>query len=99
MRGLKFDFDIGDISIVDGEFETAVIDNQNIALIAISQVCRLTRPEVGAQLPARIANCKPYVINEVIRDARQQAKKDGATDVVVSISDRGVLTFSGTYED
>jgi len=45
MTGLKFDFDVGDIVIdTDGSFVKANIDSQCAALIALSQICRLTVP-------------------------------------------------------
>ena len=43
MIGIKYDFDVGDVVIGNsGQFETATIDNQCVALISLSQVCRLT---------------------------------------------------------
>lgn len=101
MTGLKFDFDIGDIVIdVDkGRFVTANIDNQNVALISLSQICRLTRPELGAQIGARLLNRKPVSVSAVLVDAERQAKADGATNVFVGFSDSNALTFRGKYED
>lgn len=97
MTGLKFNFDEGDITISDGRFVTANIDNQNVALIALSQVCRLTRPEVGAQIGARLLNRKLVSVNAVLTDAEQQARGDGATDVFVGFNDKNELIFRGSY--
>ena len=99
MTGLKFDFDIGDIVIDQGRFVTANIDNQNVALISLSQICRLTRPELGAQIGARLLNRKPVSVSAVLVDAERQAKSDGATNVFVGFSDSNSLTFGGKYED
>lgn len=97
MTGLKFNFDEGDITISDGRFVTANIDNQNVALIALSQMCRLTRPEVGAQIGARLLNRKLVSVNAVLTDAEQQARRDGATDVFVGFNDKNELIFRGSY--
>ena len=99
MTGLKFDFDIGDIVIDQERFVTANIDNQNVALISLSQICRLTRPELGAQIGARLLNRKPVSVSAVLVDAERQAKADGATNVFVGFSDSNSLTFRGKYED
>lgn len=81
-----------------GPFTKAIIDNQNVALIAVSQVCRITKPELGAQVGARIVNRRTSEIASVLADAKKQAQDDGATDVTIELTDEQLL-FKGRYED
>ena len=99
MVGLKYDFEGQDLHIdpLTGAFITADTDNQNVALIALSQVCRLTQPEIGAQLPARIVNVRRSSVGSVFNDAMQQARKDGAKDVFVGFDSNNNLIFKGNY--
>lgn len=100
MNGLKFDFDSGDITInASGSFQTATIDNQNVALIALSQVCRLTKPEVGAQIGARIINRRAVNVVAVLAEAKRMAENDGATNVTIEITNNDNITFLGTYDN
>lgn len=100
MNGLKFDFEKGDITInSSGTFDTATIDNQNVALIAVSQVCRLTRPEFGAQIGSRIVNKQYSSVGSILADAKRQAENDGAKNVKISFTQDNQLIFVGTYED
>lgn len=97
MTSIKYDFDVNDIVIApDGTIQKAIIDNQNVALIALCQVCRLNYPEVGAQIGARII--ETHSVDSVLADAKEQAKRDGAKNPDIRIVD-GQLSFSGTYED
>lgn len=98
MVGLRYDFDIGDITIgSDGSFTTAVTDNQNIALISLSQICRLTYPEVGAQIGPRILNRQARNVQGVLDEARRMAEADGAKNVSITIKDEE-LRFNGSYD-
>lgn len=97
MIGIVYDFDDGDVVIRDGSFLTNTIDNQNVALIAVSQVCRLLEPQIGAQITARITNRKTVSVPAVLADAVQQAKKDGARNVSIEIDESNQLLFRGTY--
>lgn len=100
MNGLKFDFEKGDITInSSGTFDTATIDNQNVALIALSQVCRLTFPEIGAQIGSRLINAPTSSASTVLADARHQAESDGAKDVKIQFTPDNKLIFVGNYED
>lgn len=100
MHGLKFDFEKGDIVInASGTFETVPSDNQNVALIATSQVCRITRPEFGAQIGSRIVNQKYAGVSSVLADAKRQAEADGAKNVSIRFTEEQQLIFVGTYED
>lgn len=101
MIAWKYDFTKGDIvlDIATGSFETAVTDNQNVALIACSQICCLTYPEIGAQLPARIMNRRRMSIDAIIAEAKRMAEADGARDVRISLNDDQTLSFAGNYED
>lgn len=97
MIGIEFDFDVGDIVIGPaGRFNTATIDNQCVALISVSQVCRITYPYYGAQIGARLINVPYGRVQSVLSDAKTMAQKDGAYNVSIEISN-GTLTFSGDY--
>ena len=99
MNGLYYSFDRYDIEIgSNGSFVTANTDNQNVALISMSQVCRLTRPELGAEIPARIINVRRSSADAVFSDAMQQARSDGATDAFVGFDQNDNLIFRGNYD-
>jgi hypothetical protein len=98
MEALFFDFEANDIAIKsDGSFKTSDTGSQNCALIANSQICRLTVPEKGEQLVARILNGKTFNINADIAKAKRAVEKDGGTNVKISLVD-GQLTYNATYE-
>lgn len=97
MEGIKFNFDKEDIDIIDGKFATANVDNQNVALITLSQICRLTYPEVGVQAASRMLNAKPATVDSILIEARKQAQKDGAKNVVIGFTEAGDLIFTGNY--
>lgn len=100
MVGLKYDFTENDITIgSDGSFITAVTDNQNVALIALSQVCRLTVPELGAQVGARLINIRRSQASSVLFDAVRMAESDGAKNVRVEFVADNQLIFEGSYEN
>lgn len=100
MVGLKYDFTENDITISsDGSFTTAVTDNQNVALIALSQVCRLTVPELGAQVGARLINIRRSQAPSVLFDAVRMAESDGAKNVRVEFVTDNQLIFEGSYEN
>lgn len=100
MVGLVFDFEKGDIVIdASGSFATAGIDNQNIALIALSQVCRLTFPEIGAQIGPRLMNIPKSRAGAILADAKHQAEADGAKNVKIQFTNTDQLIFVGEYED
>nr|DAO16346.1 MAG TPA: hypothetical protein [Caudoviricetes sp.] len=97
MIGIKYDFDVGDVVIgSSGQFETATIDNQCVALLSLSQVCRLTYLYFGAQVGARLVNVPYNRVQPVLSDAQSMAIKDGASNVEVKVSN-GTLTFYGDY--
>ena len=101
MKGLKFDFAENDLVINEdsGEFETAQIDSQNIALIAISQICRVGDPRLGAQIGSRIINQPISRASVALGEAQRMAERDGATDVNIQLTADGKLYFNGAYED
>lgn len=99
MTGLKYDFDIGDLVVSStGSFAAAVTDNQNVALIAVSQICRLTVPSLGAAIGRRLMNRSVKSAQPVLTPASKMAQKDGAKNAKVTIVDQH-LEFSGEYED
>lgn len=99
MRGLFFNFEDNDIVLQDdGSFETSDIGSQNCAFIATSQVCRLTAPQIGEQLAAKIINGNAVNVNRSISKAVTAVKKDGGTDVSIILNEHGQLSFKATYE-
>ena len=100
MNGIKFNFDTNDLTVgSNGSFDTAVIDNQNVALISLSQVCRLTKPEVGAQIGSRLINIRRSAASAILLDAKKQAENDGAKNVRIQFTSERNLIFTGTYEN
>lgn len=99
MDGLFFDFEHNDIVLKDdGSFATADIGSQNCALVATSQICRLTTPEVGEQLAVKILNRKGVNIERDITRAISAVKKDGGKDVLIRLDDDGKLSFKASYD-
>ena len=97
MEGLFYDFELNDIVIKDdGTFATAEIDSQNCALISLSEVCRLTKPEVGVRLGARIINRREEDVLNVVAEAKRAVEADGGTDVFISV--KGDLQFEAKYK-
>lgn len=100
MNGLYFDFETNDISVTAaGRFRTAQIDSQNCALISLSEICRLTFPEVGAQLGTKLQNRRLVNVSSDIAAARRQVEADGGTNVIIQITDNDNINFEATYED
>ena len=98
ISALFFNFDDDDIAIgSSGSFVVADTGNQTVALIAMSQVCRVTSPEVGVQLGSRILNQRSSAVNAVISEAVRAAETDGATDVAITLSGNDIQ-FKGTYD-
>lgn len=100
MIGLRFDFENNDIGFNGtGQFIAATIDSQTCALIAVSQVCRITIPELGAELPRRIINRKTIHVGDVIADAVRMVEADGGTNVSITLAEGEDVNFMATYED
>lgn len=98
ISALFFNFDDNDIVIgSNGSFAVVDTGNQNVALIAMSQVCRVTYPEVGVQLGSRIVNQRSSAASAVVSEAVRAAETDGATDVAITLSGNDIQ-FKGTYE-
>ncbi len=103
MIGMMYDFEAADIRFDDfGAIEKAVIDNQNCALIATSEVCRITRPEVGAYLFARVINRQAKDVKQLVADARRMVEADGGKQVYLTpvLDDHGRVanvTFKADY--
>ena len=99
MKGFKFNFETGDIVVSpQGVLETAQIDCQNIVLIGLSQVCRLTRPEFGAQIGSKIVERHSSDISSLLATVKKQAENDGATNVVLQLTSDNKLIFTGVYD-
>lgn len=98
ISALFFNFDDNDIVIgSNGSFVVTDTSNQNVALIAMSQVCRVTYPEVGAQLGSRIVNQRSSAVSAVISEAVRAAESDGASNVSITLSGNDIQ-FKGTYD-
>lgn len=98
ISALFFNFDDNDIVIgSSGSFVVSDTGNQNVALIAMSQVCRVTYPEVGVQLGSRILNQRSSAVSAVISEAIRAAESDGASNVSITLSGNDVQ-FKGTYD-
>ena len=99
MDGLFFDFENNDIVLNDdGDFDASDIGSQNCAFVANSQVCRLTRPEVGESLAAKIINSKGVNNAMGITKAVAAVKKDGGTNVEILINEDSQLSFKADYD-
>lgn len=99
MNGLFFDFENNDIVIQDdGSFAASNIDSQCCALIATSQVCRLTKPHIGEQLAVKLMNRKNANVTRDIEKAKKAVRDDGGKDVSIVISEEGQLSFNAVYE-
>lgn len=79
-------------------FSVANIDGQNCALIALSQVCLVTKPLVGVQLGSRLVNRKERNVSGLISEAIRAVEADGGRNVVIELNDNGQLFFDATYE-
>lgn len=98
MVGIYYDFIDGDIHFdSNGAIEKAVIDNQNCALIACSEVCRLTKPELGAVLGARILNRHPVDATARLAEARRMVEDDGGKKVTITLTDSKNVEFHADY--
>ena len=107
MIGLRYDFGsmpgspdyVGDIVIdANGSFATALIDSQNAALITLTQVCRITKPEIGAQAYSFMTNRTVISILPILSEAKRMVERDGGSNVQIEIID-GNLKISATYDN
>lgn len=98
MNGIYFSFENADIQLTSkGTFDTAQVDSQTCALISLSQVCRLSVPELGVQLGALIENRKRKSVNGLLAKARRQVLADGALSAIVEFNESGDLHFEAVY--
>lgn len=99
MKGLKWNPETRDLVITsEGTFSETIIDSQNCMLIAMSQVCRITRPEIGTSLGAKIINRPPSHVGADIAEAIRAVETDGGTDVQIYFNDEGNLEFKARYD-
>lgn len=99
MTGLFFNFEENDIVIgSNGSFVTSDIDGQCCTLIAISQICRITKPEVGTQLISKMYNRRYRNVAGSIAEAKRAVEKDGGKNVVIDLIDDNIY-FDATYEN
>ena len=99
MTGIKFDFEAADIIIgADGTFVVTETSSQCCALIAISQICRLTKPELGAYIGSRTLNVKHASVDAILAEAKRMVENDGGRDVGLRLIDEKLL-FTATYDN
>lgn len=100
MNGLRFDFESNDIIIgSNGSFETSNIDGQNCALIALSQICIITKPEVGEQLASKLQNRKTRSVSADVSAAIRAVEADGGRNVIIEVDDDEQLFFDANYDN
>lgn len=98
MKGIKYDFDTYDIGTDStGAVEMAITDNQNAALIALSQVCRITVPELGAQIGSQLQNRRLSSVGSVLASAERMIASDGGRNPSVTFVNTDQLTFTADY--
>lgn len=98
MRGLQYNFEEQDLVIKpNGTFSTAITDNQTCALITLSQVCRITMPEIGEQIGAKLINRKTRSVASILSAAERAVESDGATQVAITLDDNSNLQFKANY--
>lgn len=100
IRGLRFDFENNDIVLkANGSFSDTYTDSQCCALISLSQVCRLLKPEIGAQLATRLYNRRAVSSASAIAMAKRMVESDGAKNVYIAVDSNSELKFEAEYED
>ncbi len=98
MIGFVFNFENNDFDVdTSGTIITNSIDSQNCALIAVSELCRLTAPEVGARLAARLINRRARSARKDIAEAERMVERDGAKRVRIYLNTDGTLQFTADY--
>lgn len=98
IKGLRFDFEHNDIVLKsNGQFADTYIDSQCCALVSLSQICRLTKPEVGAQLATRLYNRRTVSTASAVASAKRMVEKDGGRNVYISVDENSDLKFEADY--
>lgn len=99
MNGLRFDFEDNDLTLnAKGSFVASNIDSQNCALIAVSEVCRLTRPAVGERLGMKLVNRRNRNVSVDIARAVRAVEADGGRNVSITLNREQQLQFIATYD-
>lgn len=94
-----FDFENNDIILQEnGTFKSTTVDNQNCALISLSQVCRITRPILGAQIGSRLINRQRRHVSSILSSAKRMVQDDGGKNVVVDFDLNENLIFIAEYD-
>ena len=100
MDGIYFNLEDNDIELTSaGVIKKAEISSQCCALIATSQVCRLTKPEVGEQVAAKIINNRDSNVTPILESAIRAVEDDGGNDVEIYLNDDDQLVFKADYDD
>lgn len=100
ITGLRFDFEENDIVLNPrGEFVDTMVDSQCCALVSLSQICRLTKPQIGAQLASKLYNRNLTSVSSAVAAAKRMVEKDGGSDVYIAVDTNGDLKFEASYEN
>lgn len=98
MTGFVYNFDIADIDLTSsGSVATDLIDSQNCALISLCELCRISAPEIGASLAAKLINRKWGEFSSDIATATRMVERDGGRRVSITLDTNGQLYFRATY--
>lgn len=86
MIDISWDFDMNDVAILNGDFETTVdSSNQNAALILMKQAVSVVAPQYGVGFESYYANAPHDFAVSLAGEAKRQIENDGATICTVSI--------------
>ncbi len=99
MNGIIFDFESHDIPILGGSFVETEVSSQTCALIAISQICRISDASLGESLVQKIENTRPSFANKQIAKAIRAVENDGGKNVRIFLNGTEQLQFYAEYGD
>lgn len=100
MNGLFFDWETHDIAINgSGAFSATEVSSQTCALIALSHVCRLTKPELGADLANKLVNRRHTKASRFLAEAERMVERDGGRRVSITLDEQERLQFEAEYGD
>lgn len=98
MTGLRFDFEEHDLILSPtGSFVATEVSSQTCALIANSEICRITAADVGESLPLKLANRRHINVKREIASAVRAVERDGAKRVDITIDNTNKLHYYAEY--
>lgn len=100
MTGFYFNFDENDIQLTPaGGIRISNTDGQCCALIAVSEICRITQPQIGVRLASRIIDRHQRNLFSLIKEAEREVKRDGARVVKIRMGENEQMTFYAEYDN